>query len=221
MVRVSMNARGHKAAERFIMVGALLCALSGQSVANSLTIVSDGNTLFSASGTDDLSTMNNAVTTGTYPAPSLPAIEDRQGTGIYEIPGTLVINSNPSSYYVGLSGYYETSFVLPSAFVNAYLNLEVVGDDVGTAFLNRELLGEFRWDANGAYSFSASDPSQFHAGTNLLTFAVSNSGGWPTGLSYKAVVSYDILSDVPEPGSYLLMLAGLCATLAAVRRQRT
>jgi hypothetical protein len=221
MFRIPMEAIQFIAAGRLAMAGALLCALSGQSPANSLTIVSDGRTLFSASGTDDLSVMNDAVTSVTYPAPTSPAIEARQGTGIYQIPGTLVINSNPSEYYVGLSGYYETSFVLPTAFVNAKVDLEVVGDDIGNAFLNRESLGSFRWDAYGAYNYSATDPSLFHSGSNLLTFTVSNSGGGPTGLSCKAVVSYDILADVPEPGSYLLMLGGLAATLAVVRRQRT
>lgn len=100
--------------------------------ATSVTIVSDASTLFAASGTDEigltdgltaeLAVMDSAVQSGTYPTPNLPVIVATQGTGIYQIPGTSIVNSNPSSYYVGVSGYYQTSFVLPVNFSNASLS---------------------------------------------------------------------------------------------------
>ena len=185
----------------------------------SMTVVSDSATLFSASGTEDLSVMDTAIRNGTYPTPSLNAYEGSEGTGIYEIPGSKVINSIPHSWYYGVSGYYERSFTLPSDFSNVSLGLQAVGDDEGYAYLNGNYLGQFLWQSNTATSFSTSDQSFFHSGINLLTFAVSNSGGGPTGLSYKAVIDNGPYS-VPAPGA--ILLGGIGASLVGwLRRRRT
>jgi hypothetical protein len=199
------------------VLGLLLLCLTGTAGAVTVTMVSDSSTLFSASGTDDLSTMNNAVLSGTYSTPNLPVVVASQGTGIYTIPGTAIVNSNPSAYYSGLSGYYQTSFVLPSGFSSITLNVQAVGDDGGYVYLNGVCLGAFWWNGSTAYSFSVSDSSLFHTGTNLLTFAVSNCGGGPTGLSYSAVVNYDV-SAVPLPASLFLFAPGL-VSLAGIRRK--
>ena len=196
---------------------------NGLAHADSITLFSgngdnggtDPYTLFSASGTNSLSTMDSAVINNTYPTPSLEAYIGSEGTGIYQIPGSKVINSIPHSYYYGVSGYYERTFILPSLFTTATLELDAVGDDEGYAYLNRQFLGYFGWKNDGAYSLGTSDLNFFSTGENKLTFVVSNSGGGPTGLSYKATVSYE---PVPQPTTVLLLGSGLFG-LAGLRRK--
>lgn len=200
--------------------GLLTVFFAFPSYANTITLVSDSNTKFAASGTENLGVMNAAVASSTYPTPSLPVVVGRQGTGIYQIPGTDVINSNPSGWWYGLSGYYETSFDLPTGFSNVTLDLLAVGDDGGSAFLNQTYLGDFFWNGYGAYSFSTANQSLFHAGTNLLTFTVSNWGAGPTGLSYKAEINYGAPSAVPLPAALPLILSGLGVLGFASRRRK-
>ncbi len=160
--------------------------------ANTITLVSDGNTLFSETG-----------------APfTLHAIESTQGTGIYDIPGTVIINSNPSSWWSSVSGYFMTSFTLPSHFTNASINIYAVGDDEGTVSLNSTELGSYYWNQSEAYNFYADDQGLFHSGLNTLIFYVSNTSG-PGGLSYKATVEYSPADSVPEPATMLLLGLGL------------
>jgi len=192
--------------------------------ADTITIVSDSNTLFSASGTESLTDMNNSVTTGSY-SMTYHTFEGREGTGIYQIPGTQVINSIPHGWWYGVSGYYETSFILPVGYTDAILNLQVVGDDGGYAYLNHTNLGSmFYWNSGSAYSYSTSDQSLFHAGTNLLTFAVSNWGAGPTGLSFRADIEFTAnpvpTSPVPEPETYAMLLAGLGLLSFTARRRK-
>jgi hypothetical protein len=133
-------------------------------------------------------------------------------------PFTFVV-SPPASYDDnngnGPSGYYQASFSLPTNLSSASLVLDVAGDDEGYAYLNGHNLGEF--SEFGDFHFSTSDQSMFLANNNILTFAVSNSGGGPTGLSYEAVVTYPAAS-VPLPSALLLLGPGLVG-LTAIRRR--
>lgn len=66
--------------------------------------------------------------------------------------------------------------------------------------------------------FSATLPSQFVTGTNTLSFKVRNlalNGGNPTGLKVSALVT-----AVPEPGTWLLMLMGFGFVGFQMRRRQ-
>ena len=103
------------------------------------------------------------------------------------------------------SSTYQTTFTLPVGAVNPSISVTVLADNAATVRLNGTVFAAQGCEASNyfgpAQTYSTS--SGFVAGSNTLTFAVSNSGACgtgPTGLDFVATVTYDIDLDSDDDG---------------------
>jgi hypothetical protein len=115
--------------------------------------------------------------------------------------GTPVINIAPGD---GESGFFETTFDLPSNISGAQLIGSANVDDVGRVFLNGNAISPSifssdpaRITLSGNAMFSTSNASFFHAGLNTLLIADSNIGGGSSGAAFWATVTYGAGAPLP------------------------
>jgi autotransporter-associated beta strand protein len=115
--------------------------------------------------------------------------------------GTPVINIAPGD---GESGFFETTFFLPSNVSGVQLAGAANVDDVGRVFLNGNAISPSifssdpaRITLSGNAMFSTSNESFFNAGLNTLLIADSNIGGGPSGAAFWAKVTYGAGTPLP------------------------
>ena len=108
--------------------------------------------------------------------------------------GTPVINIAPGD---GESGFFETTFDLPSNVSGIQLTGSANVDNVGRVFVNGNAITPSIFSnapglitLSGNATFSTSNASFFHAGVNTLLIAASASGDGASGAAFFATVTY-------------------------------
>jgi hypothetical protein len=194
-------------------------------------------------------TGGGAISPGTYPAYAavggayIPATGSANGASGHWIPAGASPDSNWLTPYADPAVTFDPSrdghYVFSTTFsinaqqfdvASASLYGRWASDNYGTMYLNNHLIATIanprpnnpdgaaynQWSSFAAVSGS----SYFVAGTNTLTFDLTNigqNGGNPVGLRAEFTSS---ISAVPEPESYAMLLAGLCVVGAMVRRRK-
>jgi large repetitive protein len=127
-----------------------------------------------------------------------PVLDGAYGSKVAVPPGapagTPVINIAPGD---GESGFFETTFNLPSNVSGIQLTGSANVDDVGRVFVNGNAITPSIFSSapglitlSGNATFSTSNAAFFHAGVNTLLIAASNSGGGASGAAFVATVTY-------------------------------
>jgi len=183
----------------------------GVGKAGIITLVSDGSTMAAALGQDlpptdasDEATLDSGNTSGLTFVPAIVGAEGTYTVAPMGAPaGTEVINIPPAP---DNSGFFEVTFTLPTGFYSPMLVGAGNVDDQGTVFLNGTAITAVNaLQEYGDQTFSTSDASLFHAGTNVLLISDSDiADGGPSGAAFYAYVAFNG-SAVPEPSSLTLL----------------
>jgi hypothetical protein len=110
--------------------------------------------------------------------------------------------SNPDTLYFG-TDTYQITFSLAAAPTAANLAISLLADDYVDVTLNGNSI--FTHTSTAMYtngsgaSFVTTNLADFVAGTNVLDFTVTNSGGGPTGLN--ASIDGTFSTATPEPAT--------------------
>lgn len=187
---------------------AALCGVSGAQ-AGTIVLISDGNTLATS-----LSVSDSRLTSGDVSGLSWTnATADSLGT-FTSVPagasaGTKVINISAGG---DASGFFELTFTLPSNYTAASISGAANIDDEGFVFLNGHAIGSATEYGDSAFTSS----SYFQSGVNTFVVSDINSGGGPSGAAFYANIAY---SATPEPGTWIMMIAGFGLLGMALRRR--
>jgi hypothetical protein len=198
-----------------LTVGAILSA-------NAAEITGLVNTGSFASGTQDTNYTLNATSFGYVTA-----------NGAFPLSGNWLANSADSSWITPTAAQGQSLDPSADGLYSWVLSFDLTGFSASSA----SFVGKFAADnsavaklngveigtSSGFSSFSDfSATSGFNSGINTLEFLVTNTGqngGNPTGLRVEFTQS-NVVSAVPEPETYALMLAGLGLMGAVARRRK-
>lgn len=186
------------------------------------TGVDDSNNILATGALDTHYTLVGDTSPSTY------AVNDAQGyPGYWLAPSTTSKWITPQVADGTASGAYgQTTFVYQTTFDLTGMN-PATGSINGMATADNGILGilingtSIGFSSTGYSSFSSFViNSGFQTGINTLQFTVENWSG-PTGLRTEMVGSFDrlVVTAVPEPETYAMMLAGLGLIGTVVRRR--
>ena len=111
-----------------------------------------------------------------------------------EIDGTQFISNNSTGSGPQGTTRYRTVFELPPDFTDPSLDLLIHADNYATIYLNGTEIGrQPQVDTPENYqgepeTFSTTDSSLFHEGSNTLEFEITNTSEGLTAFDYKAVI---------------------------------
>lgn len=221
---------------RGVILGSVLClsSLGLPASADTITVQSDASTLAAGLGPGAPSPANAALLDSGDTTGLTFSLVDPGAEGTFtSVPpgapaGTLVVNIALPTLGEGESGFFKTTFTLPSVFSGISLAGAANVDDFGRIFLNGHPISPSptSGDPNiitefGNAAFSTSDSSFFQSGENVLLVADDNAGGGPSGAAYFATISFSTASVVPEPGVFALPAGiGTLGALLILRRRK-
>lgn len=212
---------------RVITLSAFVGACIGSASAATLNLDSYGVLTNSGSPNPTPSGVSNTATLflgGTYPGGSVPAGSSYNvpTNGIWHAPvdGSNWVSNNPNDYPNGGSFVPNGTYTFTSTFFDATPGtssgtITVLADDTTSVYLNGTLIvlssppmptGNCDNTVPDCLAPSTFNLSGFIAGTNVLTFAVSQNFGNAMGIDFSAIVN---TTPIPEPGSLMLLGTGL------------
>ena len=201
-------------------VYAAVLAVSSMVSAHADTITGLVNTGAGASGSADTSYVLNGNTTGYVTQDNVWPIGPWVANSATSKWITPTLNQG-ESFDASSNGTYTWTLSFDLSGYNpatASFSGQFAADNSATVSLNGNTIGT----SGGFSSFSSfAASSGFVAGVNVLSFVVTNvaqNGGNPTGLRAEFLASS--VTAVPEPETYVMLLAGLGLMGAVARRRK-
>ena len=204
---------------------AVMVATCATGSADSITLVSDTNTLAAAVGVGGIPTSGDEMILDSGDTTGLAFGAAVAGSFTFTTPpagspvGTETIAIPPDDLNNGQNGFFEVQFTLPAGFFNPWLTGAGNVDDGGTVFLNGTAITPVNYlNEGGDNAFFTTQASLFQVGTNTLLISDSNTGGGPSGAAFYAIVNFNGAA-VPEPSGVALLGLGVTSIMLYVRRR--